>query len=240
MLISVRDLDHHYGVHPEGVLHIGAHMAEEGADYIREGWAQKNKILWVESQSNLVETLKRTLDPKNNKVIEATIWNEPGVNLIFKETNNSQSSSVLNLGSHAKKYPEIIVVNECVKISTTLRELFPEEINFDFINIDLQGAELRALEGFGEIPEKVKWIYTEINKEELYENCAKVGEIDLYLGKQGFRRVTSQWVIRKGWGDALYARENTIRISALSKIKCFIKYKILLNSRSLVSSMLRR
>jgi FkbM family methyltransferase len=238
MLISVRDLAQLYGVNPEGVLHLGAHLAEEENDYIREGWARKNKIIWVESQSKLVEILRSKLDPKNSRVIEATIWSEQGINLIFKETNNSQSSSVLNLRSHAEKYPEIIVVSEYNKISTTLNELFPGEISFDFINLDLQGAELKALEGFGQLPKKVKWIYTEINKEELYEKCARIDELDAYLGKQGFRRVASQWVIRKGWGDALYARENSIKTSIFTKTIIFIKYKILLNSRSLVSSML--
>ena len=39
---------------------------------------------------------------------------------------------------------------------------------FDFINLDIQGEELRALRGLGDRIRGVRWIYCEVNKNPLY------------------------------------------------------------------------
>ena len=52
----------------------------------------------------------------------------------------------------------------------------------------------------------LRWIYTEVNFEELYEDCALVNELDCFLGRKHFTRVTTVDT-GCGWGDALYQRE---------------------------------
>lgn len=237
MLISVQDLGRRFNIKPTGVLHIGAHLGEESQDYINEGWGERQKIIWIESQPQLVTSLRNRLDSKNHEVIEATIWSESGRELTFNITNNSQSSSLLKLGTHTERYPEIKVVSQYQVITTTLKNLFPGRIEFDFINIDLQGSELEALKGFGNLPTSIKWIYTEVNKEEVYENCATIMELDSYLAAQGLTRIFTQWAIRKGWGDALYARPDTYELNVRNKFYIFVKYKIYRNLRGLISSI---
>ena len=78
----------------------------------------------------------------------------------------------------------------------------------------------------------------EVNKEEVYEKCATILELDLYLATQGFHRVITQWAIRKGWGDALYARPGTYEINLRARLYFFIKYKLYLNLRGMISSIL--
>lgn len=236
MLITVRDLHRHYKIQPMGVLHVGAHLAEEADAYLFAGWAKQNKIIWIESQPQLIAELRKKLNINFHEVIEATVWSKSAEKLTFKITNNSQSSSLLNLGTHELTYPEVKVVSNYEIETTTLKDLFPSEITFDFINLDIQGSELEALKGFGKIPSSIKWIYAEINKEYVYENCATVDELDEYLREQGLYRVATQWAIKKGWGDALYARPNSIKFNLTSRIAMFSKYKIAKNLRGLLSA----
>ena len=77
--------------------------------------------------------------------------------------------------------------------------------DYDFLNIDIQGAELLALKGFGDLLNNIKYIYTEINTNTLYKDCALVSEIDEYLFKYGFKRVETL-MTEFEWGDALYIK----------------------------------
>lgn len=76
----------------------------------------------------------------------------------------------------------------------------------DVLWMDLQGAELKALKGMGELLETVKVIYTEVEYKEVYFDQPLFDEVNEFLVLQGFRlhakMNTSVW-----FGDALYIRE---------------------------------
>jgi hypothetical protein len=46
---------------------------------------------------------------------------------------------------------------------------------------------------------------TEVNRDEVYENCCMVDEIDNFLLPYGLRRVETDWA-GNTWGDALYVK----------------------------------
>ena len=52
--------------------------------------------------------------------------------------------------------------------------------NVNFLNIDTQGYELEVLKGFHNLDE-IKYIKTEVNRKELYENSPNVKDLDKYL-----------------------------------------------------------
>jgi FkbM family methyltransferase len=218
MLISVEKLSRIWQVTPNGVLHVGAHKAEEAGEYERYNWGY---TIWVEAQSDLAEEISKKLDPSKNIVINAAIWGESGVKLNFKVSSNSQSSSLLDFGSHQLDYPDVIITSTYDVITTTLAEILTDESTFDFINLDIQGVELEALKGMGKYLNQAKWIYTEVNKKEVYQGCSKITDIDFFLNNVGFKRVATRWVKRQGWGDALYIRTRekiTIRMRFIAII----------------------
>jgi hypothetical protein len=90
-------------------------------------------------------------------------------------------------------------------MDTLLSENSIDLNNYNFINIDIQGAELLALKSFGKLLDNFKYIYTEINTNNLYKDCALVSEIDEYLSKYGFIRVETS-MTEFEWGDALYIK----------------------------------
>jgi FkbM family methyltransferase len=129
--------------------------------------------------------------------------------VVFHISNNgSQSSSILDLGTHKTAHPEVCFIEDRVKIMHRIDKYFtPGALtNLDFLNIDLQGAELKALKGIGKLLHQFKWAYLEVNQQELYKGCALVGEIDDYMLKFGFKRVETKWCGNTGWGDALYIK----------------------------------
>lgn len=201
MLFSVSNLRKYWNIRPTGVLHVGAHEAEEAAEYEKANWIP---VIWVEGQVELANTLKARLDHSRHTVIQAFVWDKSGEVLTFKQTNNSQSSSLLDFGSHSKDYPNVVVQNEYAVTTSRLDAALPKSAKFDFINLDLQGVELQALVGLGQQISEAKWIYTEVNKKNVYKKCTLVRDLDLFLKQHQFRRVATRWVRGKGWGDALY------------------------------------
>ena len=187
---------------------MGAHLAEEREDYERAGWSPLSRVIWVESQIELAQKLSNTLNPQKNKVINATVWSETGKEMTFHVANNSQSSSLLGFGTHATTHPDIKFDSDRIITTVRLDEILDETDDISFINLDIQGAELEALKGLGSKIHKVKWIYSEVNKKEVYEGCAKIEELDGYLRNYSFNRIATRWAFRTGWGDALWINKS--------------------------------
>jgi FkbM family methyltransferase len=203
MLIPAKLLKKYWNVNPTRVLHVGAHEAEEYEQYVANGWGP---VTWIEAQPDKVQLLKTRFMHSDNTIIEAAVWDISGVKLNLKIASSSQSSSLLNFGIHKEKYPTINTVKEIPVTTETLDNLLQEQ-KFDLIALDIQGSELRALEGFRKGLENIKWVYTEVNKESLYEGCCLVEELDDFLGQLGFIRKTTKWTT-DSWGDALYIRKS--------------------------------
>lgn len=208
VLISVSELSRFWGVTPNGVLHIGAHLGEEAQEYEKLNWIP---IIWVEAQPLLVAELESKLRPPNHRIINAAIWNEDNVSLKLHVASNSMSSSLLEFGSHATSYPEIQYVNEIEVLTKRVDTLVNASDMPNFLNIDIQGAELAAIQSLGALITKVNYIFVEVNKREVYKECTRVGELDSFLEEIGFKRVTTRWYIKQGWGDALYIRRSLIQ-----------------------------
>lgn len=231
MLIDFRELFPKYNIKPKGVLHVGANIGEEAPVYLELGI---KKQIWIEANPEIYEKLKVNIS--GNPEAIALNWcvsdiQDERVN--FNISNNgSQSSSILELGTHLQVHPEVKYIGKITMSSVILEKLYLgyglnefhaygthfKHMNFstdytswindiDFLNIDLQGAELKALRGLGQRLNNFKWAYLEVNKEELYKGCALVGEIDEYLLGFGFRRVETLWCGNTGWGDALYVKD---------------------------------
>lgn len=189
----------------KGVLHLGAHECEE-KEYYNKAGISDNQIIWIDGNKNLVDSMKS----KNfNNIYHALIDNEEKL-VEFKITNNGQSSSILDLGTHADLYPHI-VVTENQKLYTTRLDKFFESNNidpskYDFWNLDIQGTELRALKSAEKYLKYVNYIYTEANTKEVYKGCALLPEMDEYLKQHGFARLAFQEYENHGWGDAFYVR----------------------------------
>lgn len=185
-----------------GVLHIGAHHCEELESYHKENVTD---IIWIEANEKLVNFNKER-GIKN--IYCLAVDNEEGI-AKFNISNNGQSSSLLEFGTHEKSYPwckyvDTIIVNK-KKLSTFFKEENIDVSRYNFWNLDIQGVELNALKSAGDFIDFTDAIYSEVNTEYVYKNCSLLEEMDSYLKEKGFARVVTQ-MTNEGWGDALWIR----------------------------------
>jgi FkbM family methyltransferase len=204
MLIKFKDITEKYEI-PRGIIHIGAHLREERNDYLAMGI---NNLLWIEGNKKVYQTASTGNFLENELFFNEVMADKDGETLEFKITNNGESSSILELEKHKVYHPHIYVT-ETVKVKTKRFDTLVKENNVDiskynFLNLDIQGAELLALKGFGDLLSGIDYVYTEVNETDIYKDCALIGEIDNYLSD--FERVET-FMTQFKWGDALYRRK---------------------------------
>ena len=220
MLINLTDLIQKYNLKIDGILHIGAHECEEVEIYLENGISFENQ-LWIEAIPEKFEFCKNKYPQIN--IINAIVSNTDGENITFNITNNYQSSSILKLKTHLVEHPHVQVTSKFEGKTKTMKTIYNEnnliETAYNFINLDIQGAELLALKGMGDILNNFNYIYTEINEKELYENCALIPEMDNFLRDFGFERVEIS-MTSHGWGDAFYIRNSVPK--QINKIILFL------------------
>ena len=203
MLIPLHDLVKKYNIQFKGILHVGAHECEELNDY--ERYIQRNQILWVEALPDKVQFCKQRY---TNVLIENAIVSDTVEKVRFNVSNNGQSSSILEFGLHSTFHPHVHYVSSFESETKLLKDVISNyNINYNFLNFDIQGAELKALKGMEEYLNKVDYLYTEVNSDYVYKDCALIGELDEYLLKFGLVRVETKWCENFRWGDAFYIRK---------------------------------
>ena len=129
----------------------------------------------------------------------------------FIVTNNFQSSSILELQEHKKEHPQVVETGRqrqfTMRLDTMIdQKILPVDKRHNFLNLDIQGAELLALRGMGKHLDTFDYVYTEVNTKHLYRGCALLGEMDKFLSEKGFIRKELS-MTGHGWGDAFYVRQ---------------------------------
>lgn len=207
MLIPFRDITRDYDPDIRGILHVGAHLAEEAKSYAEAG---VENVIWIEGNPELAgELLENLKQCPKHRAITAIVGDVDGEEMDFRVTSNRESSSLLPLAKHRKYHPNV-QVEKMEKITTaridsliSLREIV--DGNYTFVNLDLQGAELMALKGMGELLDSMNWVYVEVNLTDLYRGCPLLSDMDTFLLSKGFVRRETR-ITKYMWGDALYQR----------------------------------
>lgn len=188
-----------------GAFHVGAHECEEIGFYNTLGIKNEN-IIWIDAiHSKVIESTNRGIP----NVYTAVITDKDDEDIVFNVSNNVQSSSILEFGTHSTEHPHVIYVDK-LQLKTITIDSFFERNNLDaskynFWNFDIQGAELMALKGAIKSIQYAKALYLEVNVKELYKKCGIIDEIDTFLAEYKFKRVLTN-ITQHGWGDALYVR----------------------------------
>jgi FkbM family methyltransferase len=206
MLISfaeVNDILLSKNIKINGAFHVGAHECEELGFYNQLGLSVED-LVWIDAIGQKVFEAQNRGIPN---VFNAVITNKDDEYVEFNVSNNVQSSSVLEFGTHSHEHPWVVYVDKVIKKSVTIDTFFErtnlDASRYDFWNIDIQGAELIALKGATKSIKYAKALYLEVNEKELYKGCGLITEIDEFLLQYNFKRVLTN-MTHHGWGDALY------------------------------------
>jgi FkbM family methyltransferase len=210
VLLSFPELVAKHNIHDVyGVLHVGAHLAEEAPLY--HAAFPNVPVWWIEANPLVQAKIEAALSGYPlHYLIQALVYESDGVPLNFNVTNyDGMSSSILEFGTHTQFSPDTVFVDTYTLLTSRIDSLVKEHgIKANFLNMDLQGAELLALSGALEFLKGVDYIITEVNNEEVYVDCAQVEDLDALLATYDLYRVETYWVPGQGWGDALYVRKH--------------------------------
>lgn len=213
MMIPFKELLVKHNVKLNGILHIGSSTGQE-RDLYKE--CNASEVIWIEAIPSVFEQLKQNLLHYPNQVaLNVCVGDEDGKEVTFHISNNeAQSSSFLELGHHSTIHPEVHFVDHITMKTERIDSLFnllERDISkLNFLNIDLQGAELMALKGMGKILTQFDYAIIEINKKETYVGCALVEDIDYFMLQNNFERVeTGEWV-QDCWTDGFYKKRHLL------------------------------
>lgn len=206
MLIPLDKLVSDHSLRISGVLHLGAHLGEEAAAYQAVG---ASRVIWIEGNPELIPELTRAVSAYPGHEVHNLLVADRDSDAVLKVANNSQASSLLDFGSHKEHHPEVCddhrIEARTQRLDGWIRANQISLENINFLNIDLQGAELMALKGLGRHLDAFEAVYTEVNTGSVYIGCPSLFEMDRFLAARGFLRVALK-LTQCQWGDALYLR----------------------------------
>jgi len=215
MIFDLVAISQHTGAKITGAIHVGAFLGEELSQYRALGLT--NTILF-EPQRKLFDIVNAKCIFKE-KVFNTALGSEECVVDMFISDRDGgvsngagASSSILAPKKHLTEHPEVTFPSK-EPINVKRFDKFIQENQIDtsehnFLNIDVQGYELEVLKGMGDELNKIQLIIAEVNRDEVYEGCPMIEDIDEYLKEFGFQRIATQWQ-SESWGDALYLKGET-------------------------------
>jgi FkbM family methyltransferase len=191
-------------VKPKGVIHVGANTCQELPLYLEHGIENR---LWIEGNEWVAN---QTRNATNENILCAYVDREELMQQVFEANNNSESSSLKRPIKHTEIYPNIeferIGIVKTYPLHRLLR-LF-DFAKFNYLVLDVQGAELDVLKGLGMFQHHFEVIITEAYIQDLYQNCGKLHEIEEHL--ENYKLVEFAPEIGKGWGDAAFIRKDLL------------------------------
>ncbi len=173
-----------------GVIHVGANAGQERELYARHGL----DVIWIEPIPEVFARLKVNLRSfPRQRALQYLVADRDGARYDFHVANNEGlSSSILELGQHRDIWPEVEYERHIDLTGTTLAAIVGRENidmqNYDALVMDTQGSELLVLKGAAPILGGFSYIKTEAADFDSYKGCAKLAELDAFLGAHGFRQ----------------------------------------------------
>lgn len=175
----------------KNLLFIGANDMSEISNYVN----QYKKGLFIEAIDYVFERLKHNLNSvtsydTNYIPINALVTSEKGQVHKFNIYSHDGSSSIYEPNPDKWQWPHIHVKSTKTLVSTTvadiLREYGWEETVYDLV-LDVQGAELEVLRGFGEKNLKnIRDITVEISTEQFYSGGVLFEDLHNFFVDNGF------------------------------------------------------
>jgi FkbM family methyltransferase len=209
-----------------GIIHVGADVGQEVAQYLEYGF---NKIILIEANPRSFETLEAKFNDYDNiKLFHYAICDRTGTVDFHIHTSRSGSmepASILPM----KRFKEIVKTlhtTDTIRVpAITLDSLIEThgiaKGDYNFINIDIQGAELLALRGATNLISSLDVVISEVNLIEMYENGALEGEIVAFLANHGFekRRAVYHTLYDEhstfpAWGECLFVKRGNTQAAA--------------------------
>ncbi|MFK3779887.1 FkbM family methyltransferase [Agrobacterium sp. NPDC089420] len=141
----------------------------------------------------------------------------------FYVNNDDATSSLLplnrNLNAHLEHLETLETVDTQPVSTSTLDNVLSDVPVVDFLKLDIQGMELKALKGGVDVLKRTNVIHCEVEFAPIYDGQPLFSDVELFLREHGFifvdftaecryAYVGHGFKERLGWGDAVFFRSN--------------------------------
>lgn len=195
----------------KGIMHIGAHHAEEADEY--KNYAEK--VVWFEAHPAYARQMQARLESFQNQIgFTALLSDVSGEKVDFWITADEFASSVLKPAYHQIQNPHAPITDKITLETEKFNLLWPlleaaydvDIVDYNMLVLDTQGSELKVLKGMGDYVSAFSIIQAEYSTVEFYEDGPRLEDIDAYLKEYGFTRVFPRNGHELIHGDALYVK----------------------------------
>jgi FkbM family methyltransferase len=145
---------------------------------------------------------RKNLDSTSIQLVEKAVWSKNQKIKFFPIVNgNIGASSAFQVNT---QYPHEELIQKEIEVDAVRIDSWYQD-KIDLVAMDLQGSELEALKGMGDLLKTTKYIITEGQFQKIYQDTPHISTIENYLSKYGFDLVHS--VATNDWfGDFLFVR----------------------------------
>jgi FkbM family methyltransferase len=208
MLLNFPFLVTKYSIKANGCIHVGSHHAQEHPQYVA---ADIKRFVYIEPCAAAFNVLKNKFAAHHHILLYNVACGDVECEQVMYtgSQNQGQSNSLLKMQKHLQIHPGITLPNTELVTVKRLDSLGLAHKGYQLLVMDCQGFEGRVLKGATETLKQINFIYTELNRDAVYENCTMVDEMDQLLGD--FERVeTGEWICGM-WTDGFYIRKSILK-----------------------------
>lgn len=209
--ISMVDLAKILGLEPT-IIEIGSHVGIDTEKFAHI--FPKGKIYSFEANPELYMIAKERIKKyKNITLVCAAIDKTCGIGEFYQSSGTSNGSgSLLKPTLHLTRHPSVLFEDKnkfnvaTLNLDQCLKNLHGTLI--DLFWIDVQGAELRVLEGGLKLLAKTRFVYTEVSKIPEYKGGVSYMELQIFMQQAGFK-VETEFLPQKWLGSGNVLFKNT-------------------------------
>lgn len=198
---------------PTGVLQVGASSGQEVGYFLDHGIVH---AALVEPLDGPFAHLSAQCARAGYLAIQALCADVDNQVVQFHvASNNGESSSILRPANHLKDYPWVQFPQTVAMTSFTLDRIFAAitaqqaELAgaIGLLYMDVQGAELKVLQGANTVLHQIRYIYTEVGIGGGYEGDVELLQLMQFLRIYGFKLYEME-SNAAGWGNAFFVRRD--------------------------------
>jgi FkbM family methyltransferase len=203
-MIVNRGLGLHMGgrcVEPSGVIHVGGHHGEEAPYYQEHG---VGTVVWIEADPDAYEVLRRnTASYPGHRCVQALATDRDGEERRFYRhrfpggTKRGFCSTMPWNETVVDGHPVLsrletfdVRAMRTVSVATALRDIGLSPARFQYLSINVQGAELLVLRGLHDYLRPIQWIFCDGELDahsSRYRGAPTIGDVTEWLCACGFR-----------------------------------------------------
>ena len=205
---------------PRGVLHVGGNFGTEAEAYRDAGC---ERVVWVEGHPDYFATLAAHVAHfGGQEAHRLLVSDQDGERVVLRVASNTGSSTTLvPTDSFGEHFPGIEFVGQLELVAERLDTYFRRTGSglqgCDLLVLDVEGAELKALNSLGDLLNQFESILCEVSIVPNFQGGPVLADIDAFLTDRGFVR-RALWIGYSS-GDAVYVRSAPTRFDqARSKV----------------------